>query len=219
MPHILIAGTTGSGKSVSVNSIICSILKSSDIIKNSFVMIDTKIVELSMYKKLPNCQIATNVEDALELLEDIDIEIDARYKVMEKNNEKIMPDYVSRKIVVIEELADLMFASKKEVEKYIVKIAQLGRACGVHLIAATQRPTVNVVTGLIKANIGCRLVLKTTSNIDSIVIIDESGAETLKGKGDCLLKLPNKSELIHIQCPFISDEEIKKIINDYKKIK
>jgi S-DNA-T family DNA segregation ATPase FtsK/SpoIIIE len=217
LPHILIAGTTGSGKSVSLNSIICSILKSCDHIKPNFVMIDTKIVELSMYKNLPNCQIATNVEDALELLEDVDIEIDARYRVMERNNEKIIPDYMSRKIVIIEELADLMLTSKKVVEKYIVRIAQLGRACGVHLIVATQRPTVNVITGLIKANIGCRLALRTTSSIDSRVILDEIGAEDLNGAGDCLLKLPNKNNVLHIQCPYISDDDIKNVIDDFIK--
>ena len=220
LPHILVSGTTGSGKSAMLNSIICSILRSSlhlnEEEKPEFYMIDTKRVELSPYKKLgKKCNVATNFEDAITLLDSIYNIIDARYKHMEKYGEKNIPPYIYRIIVVIEELGDLMLLSKKSVEKYIVRIAQLGRACGVHLVIATQRPTVDVVTGHIKANIGCRFALQTTSAIDSRNILGKNGAELLKGKGDCLLKLPNKSDEIHLQCPYITDEDIVKCIKKF----
>ena len=217
MPHILISGTTGSGKSVLLNSIICSLLKSCKKYSVVFTMIDTKRVELSPYKDLNENirEVATDEQTAIKFLRNVCDEIDGRYTIMEQNRWRKIPDDWHRKVVVIEELGDLMFASKKQVEQYIVKIARLGRACGVHLILATQRATTNIVTGEIKANIGCRFVLQTTSYIDSINILGYKGAETLKGKGDCLLKLPYQSIPIHIQCVYIDDETIDKIINEY----
>jgi S-DNA-T family DNA segregation ATPase FtsK/SpoIIIE len=220
IPHILVAGTTGSGKSVAVNGIICSILRNGKHLpqetKPQFYMIDTKRVELSHYRDLDkNCKIATDVEDCVELLEKACAIIDARYKLMEKYQEKTIPSYINRVFVVIEELGDLMISTKKAVEKYIVRIAQLGRACGVHLIVATQRPTVDVVTGAIKANIGCRFALQTTSAIDSRNIIGKSGAELLQGEGDCLLKLPNNPHEVHLKCPYISDKDIVKCIKQF----
>ena len=217
MPHILISGTTGSGKSVMLNSLICSILRNSN--KNNkptFTMIDTKRVELSQYKKLgSDCKIATTPIKAIELLEEACFRIESRYELMEKNGWRTIPDNHFRHIVIIEELGDLMLSSKGSVERYIVKIAQLGRACGVHLIIATQRPTVNVVTGAIKANIGCRIALQTTSAIDSRNILGHNGAEKLRGKGDCLLKLPNQSNEIHLQCPYISSLDIERAIKEF----
>lgn len=222
MPHILVAGTTGSGKSVALNNIICSILRNSQNLKDEqkpeFFMVDTKRVELSPYKYIGRkCQVATSFEDAIQILDDVCCIIDARYKVMEECRCRKMPENIYRIIVVIEELGDLMNASKRAVEKYIVKIAQLGRACGVHLIIATQRPTVDVVTGSIKANIDCRFALKTTSAIDSRNILGHNGAEKLNGKGDCLLKLPEQAEEIHLQCPYITDEDIDKSIRNFLK--
>lgn len=217
LPHILVAGTTGSGKSVMLNNIICSLLRNAKDIKPQFYMVDTKRVELSTYKKLNNCRIVTEGQDAIELLDDICLTIDARYKQMELNGWKKVPDYVSRMIVIIEELGDLMSVSKKAVEQYIVKIARLGRACGVHLVVATQRPTTDVVTGEIKANIGCRFALQTTSAIDSRNILGHSGAERLRGNGDCLLKLPTQADEIHLQCPYINDEDIDKTIKEFLK--
>lgn len=220
MPHILVAGTTGSGKSVMVNNIICSILRNSKNLpceqKPDFYMIDTKRVELSPYKQIgKKCEVATTFERGLQILKEVCYQIDARYELMERHGYRNLPNNLYRVIVVIEELSDLMIASRRAVEKYIVKIAQLGRACGVHLIVATQRPTVDVVTGSIKANIGCRFALKTTSSIDSRNILGKSGAEKLNGKGDCLLKLPEQSDEIHLQCPYISDNDIIKTIREY----
>lgn len=214
LPHILIAGTTGSGKSVMLNSVICSLLRNNTF--SNFYMIDTKRVELSPYKAINwHCKVANSQESAISILEDICNELDARYEIMEENCWRKIPDNYPRTIVVIEELGDLMAISKKVVEKHIVKIARLGRACGIHLIIATQRPTTDVVTGEIKANIGCRFALQTTSSIDSRNILGHSGAEKLRGKGDCLLKLPTQADEIHLQCPYISDEEIQKTIYDY----
>lgn len=215
-PHILIAGTTGSGKSVMMNSVICSLLKNKDK-TNKFTMIDTKRVELSPYRQLGNdkCSVSTEPSSAIETLEYICETIDARYMIMEVNGWKKIPKGYPREIVVIEELGDLMAISKGVVENYIVKIARLGRACGVHLIVATQRPTTDVVTGEIKANIGCRFALQTTSGIDSRNILGHNGAEKLRGSGDCLLKLPDKAEEIHIQCPFVNDNDILNIVRAY----
>lgn len=216
MPHILIAGTTGSGKSVMLNNIICCLLRNAKKeCRPSFTMIDTKRVELSMYRNLPDCDIATTAEQAVELLEGVCYRLESRYAMMESQGiRKISSDYF-RHIVVIEELGDLMMATNGAVEKYIVKIAQLGRACGVHLIVATQHPVVRVITGAIKANISCRIALQVTSGIDSRNILGHNGAEKLKGKGDCLLKLPDKANEIHLQCPLVTDSDITRAINAF----
>ena len=212
MPHILVAGTTGSGKSMLLNNIICCLLRNNNDTEPKFYMIDTKRVELSRYKHIKDCCFVTGKEDAIELLDDICETIESRYIIMDENGWKKMPDFISKIIVVIEEFGDLMAISKKAVEQYIVKIARLGRACGVHLVIATQRPTTDVVTGEIKANIGCRFALQTTSAVDSRNILGHNGAELLTGNGDCLLKLPNNPHEIHLQCPYISDEDIDKCI-------
>ena len=212
-PHILVAGTTGSGKSVMMNAIICSLLKQNKFIQD-FTLIDTKRVELAPYRKLGDewCKVATTPQKAIECLKDACDEVEARYAIMEEKGWRKIPNDYYRRFIIIEELGDLMMGSKGLVEKYIVKIAQLGRACGVHLIISTQRPTVDVVTGEIKANIGCRFALQTTSAIDSRNILGHSGAERLKGKGECLLKLPTRADEIHLQCPYISDEDVDNII-------
>lgn len=220
LPHILIAGTTGSGKSVAINGIICSLLRNSDPVnKPKFTMVDTKRVELAMYRNLPSniCKVATNIPTAMEILSDICSRIDSRYIIMEASAQRKIPEHFSREIVVIEELGDLMMGSKGKAEDYIVKIARLGRACGVHLIIATQRPTVKVVTGEIKANIGCRFALQTTSAVDSRNIIGKSGAEQLRGEGDCLLKLPNQPQELHLQCPYLKDEDILRTIEEFNR--
>lgn len=216
IPHILIAGTTGSGKSVMINGIICGLLKQKSY-NFHLTMIDTKRVELSPYKKLGSewCSVSTNPIDAVEILKNLCDDLEVRYEIMEENGWRKIPEHYYKEIVIIEELGDLMMTSKGVVEKYIVKLAQLGRACGMHLIIATQRPTVDVVTGSIKANIDCRFALKTTSGIDSRNILGHNGAEKLRGSGDCLLKLPNKADEIHIQCPFVSDDNILKIIKEF----
>lgn len=218
MPHLLIAGCSGSGKSVALNGIICSIIRNSEPEDIEFVMIDTKRVELSQYRALEErvfCEIATNSQEAIESLESVCEEIDERYQMLESMGLRKIPNEFSRVVVVIEELGDLMDASKNVIEKYLKKIARLGRACGVHLIIATQRPSAKVVTGEIKANIGCRIALQTTSMLESRIILDHNGAETLKGKGDAILKLPTGTDEIHLQCPMITDEQILKTIKNY----
>ena len=215
-PHILIAGTTGSGKSVMMNSAICSILNSATKDMVEFYMIDTKRVELSFYRRLDgNCRIATEVEDAVKYLQIVCNEIDERYKIMEASYLKEIPEEFKKVIVVIEELGDLMYSSRKTVEPFIIKIARLGRACGVHLIVATQRPTVDVITGEIKANIGCRFALQTTSSVDSRNILGHNGAEKLRGQGDCLLKLAVLPDELRVQCPKIDDDDILNTIKEF----
>lgn len=215
MPHILVSGTTGSGKSVMMNNIICGLLRQ-DKYQIHFSMIDTKRVELAPYRKLTclYCDVATDSQSATELLYNICLTLEERYELMEKHGWRKIPSYYHKIIVVIEELGDLIL-SNSAVERHIVKIAQLGRACGIHLIIATQRPTVDIVTGEIKANIGCRFALQTTSGIDSRNILGHNGAEKLKGNGDCLLKLPTLSDEIHLQCPYISDADIEKTIKKF----
>ena len=217
LPHLLIAGCTGSGKSVALNSIICSLLRNSEPYELEFMMIDTKRVELSPYRKLTNqhCTVATDLADAIELLGQACEHLEMRYKYMEGRGLRKIPEEFTRIIVVVEELGDLMDMGCKSVETYLKKIARLGRACGVHLIIATQRPSAKVVTGEIKANIGCRLALQTTSMLESRIILDHNGAESLKGKGDAILKLPTGTDEIHLQCPMITDEQILKTIQNY----
>lgn len=214
VPHILIGGATGSGKSVLLNNMICSLIRKHNENELDLVLIDTKRVELGIYKDIPQLAtpIVNNVDSAINTLEIVCKIMDDRYKKMEEMGIRNGIDHFSKLVVVIDELADLMITSDKYIEKYIVRIAQLGRACNINLIIATQRPTVDVVTGSIKANIPCRIALQTLSSRDSINILDHKGAENLKGKGDCLLKLPTEVKEIHLQCPFIRDEDIEKII-------
>lgn len=223
-PHILIAGATGSGKSVALNTVICSLLvqnKNSDI---RFLMIDTKRVELSYYSGLPELilPIAKTYKDAIYCLKVAIKNMDDRYKLLEKKGLKNIHELKDDKIahpdifVVIDELADLVYSDKKEIEPLLIKIATLGRACGIHLIVATQRPTVDVVCGQLKANIDTRLALRVASIRDSINIIDRKGAEELKGAGDGLLKIPTQANEIPIQVAYISDKNIKGIV-EYKK--
>lgn len=210
-PHILIAGATGSGKSVALNSIICSLLFHVTPDNAHFIFIDCKQVELSRYKKLPHTlDVITSSEEATRALSLICNKMDSRYSIMRIKGLKNYED--NHIFIVIDELADLMLTSRYEVEPYIVRIAQLGRAAGIHLIVATQRPTVNVISGLIKANITTRLALQTASVRDSMTILDHKGAEQLLGRGDGILKVPYQVEEIRLQVSFISDNNIDKIV-------
>lgn len=213
MPHILIAGATGSGKSVLLNSMIVSLLFSS---WPAFVMIDPKQVELSKYDGLPTlaCPIVKDHTTAVNVLNNVCAEMDKRYaRMAEHGCKKASEIGITPLVVVIDELADLMLTSKYECEQSIIRIAQLGRAAGIHLIIATQRPTVNVITGLIKSNIPCKIALQTSSIRDSITILDHKGAESLTGKGDALLKLPDRVEEIRFQSAYISDADIERVVN------
>lgn len=233
MPHLLIAGATGSGKSVCLNAIICSLLFKATAEEVKFIFIDPKRLELGIYAGLPHLlrPIVTEPGEALETLNWAILEMERRYKLLApwgvrnlaqynallqrnaKREEKPLP-YI---VMVVDELADLMLVSSKRVEKPIVRIAQMARAVGIHLIVATQRPSVNVITGIIKANFPARIAFRTASQIDSRTIIDSKGAESLLGNGDMLFLTPGATKLERIHGAFVSEEEIYKIITYLKK--
>ncbi len=235
MPHMLIAGTTGSGKSVCVNGIICSILMRAKPTEVKLVMVDPKVVELSVYNGIPHllCPVVTDPKKASIALAKMVAEMERRYQTFSdtktKNIEsynayidKYNKDYKSEEdqqekmpyiVVIIDELADLMMVAAKEVEDSILRITQKARAAGIHLIVATQRPSTEVITGLIKANIPSRISFAVGSGIDSRTILDQTGAEKLLGKGDMLFLPIGQNSPIRIQGSFITDDEIKRIID------
>ncbi|WP_035587336.1 FtsK/SpoIIIE family DNA translocase [Hippea jasoniae] len=231
MPHLLIAGATGSGKSVSINTMIISILYKARPDEVKFVMIDPKILELSIYDGIPHMMmpVVTDPKEAAAALSALINEMETRYKIMseagvrniEGFNKKAKAGQIDYPpmpyiVVVIDELADLMMVSGKKVEVYIERLAQKARASGIHLIVATQRPSVDVITGLIKANFPARISFKVTSKVDSRTILDTQGAEALLGKGDMLLMQPGASSLVRIHGAFIDDNEIK-AVTDFVK--
>ena len=214
LPHLLIAGATGSGKSVALNSILCSLLFRHTPNTLKMIMIDTKQTELSFYSGIPHLMrdTVTDFGDALFVLGEVCRLMDERNAEMRRKGVKnITETEFPRLLVVIDELADLMIKNKEQIEPYLVRIAQLGRSAGIHLIICTQRPTVNVVTGLIKANIPARIALQCSSLRDSMTILDHKGAEQLTGRGDAILKLPSQVEEIRFQVPFISDADIRAV--------
>ena len=223
MPHLLIAGTTGSGKSVCINTIILSLLYKHSPEKCKFILIDPKMLELSVYQGIPHLlsPVITEPKKAKSALKWTVNEMENRYREMaeegvrnissyndkaQKEGKKIMP-YI---VVVVDEMADLMLSSGKEIESYIQRLAQMARAAGVHIIMATQRPSVDVITGTIKANFPTRISFQVTSKIDSRTILGEQGAELLLGKGDMLF-MSSASRTIRIHGPYVSDREIEKI--------
>ncbi|AEA33016.1 FtsK/SpoIIIE family DNA translocase [Hippea maritima] len=231
MPHLLIAGATGSGKSVSLNTMIVSILYKAKPDEVKFVMIDPKILELSIYDGIPHMMmpVVTDPKEAAAALSALINEMETRYKIMYeagvRNIEGFNKKAKARQIdyppmpyivVVVDELADLMMTSGKKVEMYIERLAQKARASGIHMIVATQRPSVDVVTGLIKANFPARISFKVTSKVDSRTILDTQGAEALLGRGDMLFMQPGASSLERIHGAFISDNEIKQITDFVK---
>ena len=235
MPHLLIAGTTGSGKSVCVNGIICSILMRARPDEVKLVMVDPKVVELSVYNGVPHLMrpVVTDPKQAAIALAKMVAEMERRYQVfsesktkniegyndyVEKENAKISdPEAKKQKmpyiVIIIDELADLMMVAAKEVEDSILRITQKARAAGMHLIVATQRPSTEVITGLIKANIPSRIAFSVGSGIDSRTILDQTGAENLLGKGDMLFLPIGMNSPLRIQGSFINDDEIKRIID------
>ena len=237
MPHMLIAGTTGSGKSVCVNGIICSILMRAKPDEVKLAMVDPKVVELSVYNGIPHlmCPVVSDPKQAAILLQKMVNEMEKRYhmfantgtKKIEGYNEyvekwnKSHPDEQLEKmpfiVIIIDELADLMMVAAKEVEDSILRITQKARAAGLHLIVATQRPSTEVITGLIKANIPSRIAFAVGSGIDSRTILDQVGAEKLLGKGDMFFLPIGMNSPIRIQGSFINDNEIEKIINYTKQ--
>lgn len=222
-PHVLISGTTGSGKSVCINTIISSILSNCNPRQVQLVLIDPKQVEFSRYNKLKyflSCDVVNNIYKASNALYTICSNMDKRYKVISEAGCKDIDEFnaisdkkYSRAIIVIDELADLMMRCKKEVEPLLVRLAQMGRACGIHLILATQRPSREVVTGLLKVNIPTKICFKVPSAVNSRVVMDVSGAEKLTGDGDGLLLNPDGKDPIRFQGAFIETNELENLIS------
>ncbi len=225
MPHMLIAGATGSGKSVCINSIILSTVYKSSPDEVRMILIDPKVVELSIFAPVPHlyCPVVTDAKKAAGVLKWACNEMDQRYNKMSKVNARDLARYnalmedpeerMPRLMIIIDELADLMIVSAKDVEESIARLAQLGRACGIHLIVATQRPSVDVITGLIKTNIPSRIAFAVASAIDSRVILDMGGAEKLLGHGDMLFHPNGAAKPIRAQGAFVSDEEVESIMD------
>ncbi len=225
LPHLLIAGTTGSGKSVGINAMILSLLYRNSPDELKFVMIDPKMLEFSIYNDIPHLltPVITEPKKAITALNAMVKEMERRYKLMAKMKVKNIENYNKKAdeklpyiVIIIDELADLMMTSGKDVEYSIARLAQMARASGIHLIVATQRPSVDVVTGLIKANLPSRISFKVGQKIDSKVILDQFGAESLLGRGDMLFTPPGITGLIRLHAPFASEDEIEKIVEFLK---
>ena len=224
MPHLLIAGTTGSGKSVCINTIILSLLYRHTPDKCKFILIDPKMLELSAYEGIPHllCPVITEAKKAASVLGWVVKEMESRYRLMTKEGVRNIDGYNTKHklpmpyiVVVVDEMSDLMLVAGKEIENYIQKLSQMARAAGIHIIMATQRPSVDVITGTIKANFPTRISFQVTSKIDSRTILGEQGAEQLLGKGD-MLYMSSANRIIRIHAPFVSDQEIEKINNSLR---
>ena len=244
MPHILIAGATGSGKSVCINSIIVSMLMTQYVESCQMILIDPKMVELAPYQDIPHlmCPVLTDMKRAASVLEWATVKMDERYEFLAQTGcrniaaynklgeqgirERLhaepdamlddIPIHMPFIVIVIDELADLMMTAAKEAEYAITRLAQKSRAVGIHIIMATQRPSVDVITGLIKANLSCRIAFQTSSMVDSRTILDRNGAETLLGAGDMLFIPPGTSRLVRAQGSFTSDKEIRAITDFWR---
>jgi len=229
LPHLLIAGTTGSGKSVGINAMILSLLYRNSPDRLKLMMIDPKMLEFSIYNDIPHLltPVITQPKKAIAALSNMVAEMERRYKMMSQTRTKNIETFNEKAakegreelpyiVVVIDELADLMMTGGKEVEFSIARLAQMARASGIHLIVATQRPSVDVVTGLIKANLPSRISYKVGQKIDSKVILDTLGAESLLGRGDMLFTPPGGGGLIRLHAPWSSESEIETIVEYLK---
>ena len=248
MPHLLIAGTTGSGKSVAINALVLSLLYKANASEVKMILIDPKMLELSVYEGIPHllAPVVTDMRQAGHALNWCVAEMERRYKLMStfgvRNlagfNQKLKGSIEQGKpltnpfslspenpepledlpqiVIVIDELADLMMVMGKKIEELIARLAQKARASGIHLVLATQRPSVDVITGLIKANIPARVAFQVSSKIDSRTILDQMGAETLLGKGDMLYMPPGTGYPVRIHGAFVSDQEVHKVVNFLK---
>ncbi|HUT61630.1 MAG TPA: DNA translocase FtsK 4TM domain-containing protein [Phycisphaerae bacterium] len=240
MPHMLIAGTTGSGKSVSINAIITSVLMTRSPRDVRLILVDPKMVEMAAFERIPHlaCPIVHDMRKAEEILEWAATKMDERYELLKEANVKNIRAYnrlgadeiykrfgvssaedragvqtqLPTYVIIVDELADLIMTSDKEVESHIIRIAQKARAVGIHMILATQRPSVNVVTGLIKANMPCRISFRVASRQESRIVLDQNGAEVLLGQGDMLFLQPGTSNLTRAQGTFVDDSEIKAVV-------
>jgi len=238
MPHILVAGATGAGKSITIHDFIVSLLYRCGPERLRFIMIDPKRVELTVYNSIPHLltPVITDAKKAILSMKWLAKEMERRYNILEteqvrdissyhenvvapaleksrEDSEKLLPEAMPYIVVVIDELADIMSAYPRELESGIVRLAQMSRAVGIHLILSTQRPSVKVITGLIKANIPARVALQVASQIDSRTILDTGGAEKLLGSGDMLFLSGEMSKPRRIQAPFISESEVKKVVS------
>lgn len=229
LPHLLIAGTTGSGKSVGINAMILSLLYKNSPDQLRLLMIDPKMLEFSVYNDIPHLltPVITKPKEAISALNNMVYEMERRYQMMSETRTKNIENYNEKMgeekgeklpyiVVIIDELADLMMTSGKDVEYSIARLAQMARASGIHLIVATQRPSVDVVTGLIKANLPSRISYKVGQKIDSKIILDGMGAESLLGRGDMLFTPPGMSGLVRLHAPWSSEAEIEKIVDFIK---
>ena len=224
MPHLLIAGTTGSGKSVCINTIIVSLLYKLNPDLCKFILIDPKMLELSTYEGIPHLltPVITDAKKATSALAWTVKEMNSRYKLMSKVGVRNIDGYNAKHklkmpyiVVVVDEMSDLMLVAGKEIENYIQKLSQMARAAGIHIIMATQRPSVDVITGTIKANFPTRISFQVSSKIDSRTILGEQGAEQLLGKGDMLF-MSSANRIVRIHGPFVSENEIEKITNSIR---
>ncbi len=235
MPHCLIAGATGSGKSVCINTIVMSILLNARPDEVKLLMVDPKKVELTQYSRLPHmiAPVITEPHGAYAALQWLVKEMQVRYEILKQlglrnisafNTRKLnkeleaslsipIPEHMPYVVAIVDEFADLMMVSSADLETPIARIAQMARAVGIHLILATQRPSREVITGIIKANIPTRISFKVASRVNSQIILDETGAESLLGNGDLLFLPPGSSQLIRAQGAYISDEDINLVIN------
>lgn len=229
LPHLLIAGTTGSGKSVGINAMLLSLLYRNSPQTLRLMMIDPKMLEFSIYNDIPHLltPVITQAKQAITALANMVAEMERRYTIMSHTKTKNIESYNEKMkdeggeqfpyiVVIIDELADLMMTSGKDVEFYIGRLAQMARASGIHLIVATQRPSVDVVTGLIKANLPSRISYRVGQKIDSKVILDQMGAESLLGRGDMLFTPPGSPGIIRLHAPFASEKEIENIVEFLK---
>ncbi len=240
MPHLLIAGTTGSGKSVCINSIIMSIMLTKRPDEVKLVLVDPKMVEMTAFSKIPHLMapIVTEISKAEQIFEWATMKMDERYALFAEagvkniagynslgseeiirrfdpqspEEEAKIPKRIPYYVIIVDELADLMMTSSKEIENYIVRIAQKSRAVGIHIVLATQRPQATVVTGLIKANLPSRVSFRVATRLDSRIVLDQNGAETLLGQGDMLFLKPGTSELVRAQGAFVDDTEVRKVV-------
>jgi S-DNA-T family DNA segregation ATPase FtsK/SpoIIIE len=246
MPHLLIAGTTGSGKSVCINSVITGVLLTKRPDEVKMILIDPKMVEMTAFNTIPHlmCPIVTETKVAVQILEWATVKMDERYALLaearvkniaefnklgapeitrrfnpsSKEEEAKIPKKLPYIVIVIDELADLMMTAAKEIEAYIVRLAQKSRAIGIHIVLATQRPQATVVTGLIKSNMPCRVGFRVAARMDSRIILDQNGAETLLGEGDMLFLKPGTSDLVRAQGTFLDEGEIRRIVKHLKDI-
>jgi len=225
MPHLLVAGATGSGKSVGLNAMICSILFKATPDEVKFILVDPKMLEFSVYNGIPHLitPVITDPKKAATALSWATNEMERRYKILTELGVRNIEKYNAKAseklpyiVIVVDEFADLMMVAGREVELYIARLAQKARASGIHLIVATQRPSVDVITGLIKANFPCRIAFKVSSRVDSRTVLDVMGAEKLLGNGDMLFMPPGRTDLIRLHGAYISDSEIERIVKWWK---